>query len=185
MVIFVAVLFVSYLYKLGFLQIATYGFLILIILALLLNLTRSEHGLTSKLFWFLMLAGFIYVLMDKYLKLHIALSRFTAGYSRINSVILVNLAYISAFFIFLAFFYRMLRAEFERNPTWILLLIIATGLKIAAVFSDYVAHDITEDYFEVVSLYFYFSAFLAAYIHSFKKVREAGNNENRTVSSTN
>ncbi len=64
----------------------------------------------------------------------------------------------------MAFFIKFFIAEFIKKPDWIYLFLFAIFLKIIAIFSDFEFHNITEDYFEVFSLYFFSASFILASI---------------------
>ena len=50
--------------------------------------------------------------------------------------------------------------ELKENPTWVYIFALALMLKIVAIMTDFMFHDITEDYFETFSLYFFLTGFL-------------------------
>ena len=170
-VIFVAILLYSYIFKLGYLKIATYVLFFPMLSAILVNIFKKNNGIYSKFFWFVLLAIFLYALLDKYFRLHIILAKYLVGMTNTNPVIMVNIIYVISFIIILPLFHKFLINEFGKNPDWIYLFILAILLKVASIFSDLIFHDITEDYFEVFSLYFFTAAFLLAFIsnNSLKK----------------
>lgn len=162
-IIFVCILFISYIFRLGYLKIATYLLFFIILLVILINLYLSK-GLYSTSFWVALFLIFFYGLANKYLRFHIILSRHIAGFIRIDPVILVNILYVIAFLMTMAFFIKFFIAEFIKKPDWIYLFLFAIFLKIIAIFSDFEFHNITEDYFEVFSLYFFSASFILASI---------------------
>ena len=163
--IFVAILFYSYLFKLGYLRIATYSLFFLVLALILINIFNHKSYNFSKLFWILMFIIFSYALADKYFRIHIKLSKYLINVFGITPIITINILYVVFFIVVMAIFYKSLFREFKYNPDWIYLFIFALGLKVTAIFSDLIFHDITEDYFEVFSLYYFTASFLLAFIN--------------------
>lgn len=155
--LFVFVLFYSYVYKLGYLPMTTTLFFFLTPFLILIHVLNKDK---SKLFWPFLLIIFLYVLADKYFRLHIKLSRYFAEIVSIDPVIFVNILYVLFFLVILSFFKEFLLAEIRENPYWLYLFAFAILLKIVSIFSDFLFHDITEDYLELFSLYFFSASFL-------------------------
>lgn len=155
-ILMVMVLFYSYVNKLGYLNIATWILLGLSTVLCLINSAVSKNS--ARLFWGLMAAGFCYVIADKFFRVHILIADSIPLF--MHSTVLVNGAYVFAFFIFLIAFRSYLYRQFDKSPAWLYLLLFATLLKLTAIATDIMFKDITEDYFEVFSLYFYASSFL-------------------------
>ncbi|MBI2558018.1 hypothetical protein HYW20_01740 [Candidatus Woesearchaeota archaeon] len=154
--LFISILYYSYIFKLGYLKIATYLLFFLIALLALINAAKAKN---SKVFWLVLFIIFLFALLDKYFKMHIKLSRYFVGIANIDPVVLVNILYITGFIIVMSFFYRFFLREYKRNPDWLYLFTFAVILKIVAISTDFEYHNITEDYFEVFSLYFFAAAF--------------------------
>ncbi len=178
--VFVGFLYNSYLHKLGYLNKSTYFFLFLILATVLLIIIK-ESSFLSKSFWIFIFASFLYALTDKYYRIHIKLSRYFHGSGNLTAVIMVNIIYIVIFITILLLFYKFFINELKKNPYWVFLFIFAIVLKIVSVFSDLVFHDITEDYLELFSLFFFFSSFFSVFILN----NEDNKNENRNFPSTN
>jgi len=155
-ILFIAVLLYSYIFKLGYLWIALKLFFFLTPILLLINIFRKNNNTQSRIFWTTIFFVFVYVLLDKYFRLHSILSRYLTGFN-MDPVILINIIYVITFIVVVSFFYKYLLSQYKENPVWIYLFIFAILLKIIAIFLDYAFHDITEDYFELFSLYFFFS----------------------------
>lgn len=167
-IIFVGILFYSYIFKLGFLNKATFLFLTLCIFTSIINIF-NRSSFKGFLFWSFITLSFIYGLIDKVLKLHIRLAEFIENYFIFNSVIIINILYVIIFIAVLLFFYKYLMKEFKKDPVWIYLFTFAIGLQIISIISDIVFNDITEDYFGLFSLYFFTASFLSAYIKTKKQ----------------
>ena len=70
--LFVSVLYYSYIFKLGYLKIATYALFFIIIILAFINIFGKRK---ARKFWIMILSVFAYALLDKYFKIHIILSR--------------------------------------------------------------------------------------------------------------
>lgn len=158
-VILAMILYYSYRYKLGYLKITTYLLFFLALVAILINVYLNKGS--YRLLWILLFLMFLYGLLDKYLRVHIIISRRLSNFLHMDTVMFVNILYIVVFIAVMSFFGRLFIEEFKKNPEWIYLFTFAILLKIVAIFSDFWFHDITEDYFEVFSLYFFASSFLS------------------------
>ena len=168
-IVFMAILFYSYIHKLGYFKIATTLFFILAPSLTFLNLSKEDNEGIHILFWGVLFTIFLFVLLDKYLRIHLALSKYLADKVSINPVIAVNIIYVTSFIVVISLFYKFLIREYKKDSGWIKLFIFATVMKIIAIFSDLLFHDITEDYFELFSLYFFSAAFLIRYLKGNKK----------------
>lgn len=170
-ILFVIILFFSYIFKLGYLKIATTLFFFLTPILSLINIFRNNNNTLSRTFWAIIFFIFVYVLLDKYFRLHSILSRYFTGIN-MDPVIFVNIIYVIAFIGVVSFFHKYLSDQYKVNPGWIYLFIFGTLLKIIAIFTDFLFHDITEDYFELFSLYFYSASFLLSNLNGskFKKI---------------
>ena len=177
---FVLILLYSYLFKLGYLKIFTYLIFILILMGLFMNFLKDNYRPTT-LFWIILLMIFSYALSDKYLKIHEGLESYIPYFSSVSPAVAINIIYIVAFFIVMSFFYKFLFNEFKNNSEWLYVFIFAVILKIISIAVDFEFHDITEDYFEAFSLYFFLASFLLAYISN----RKDHSNENSNISSAN
>ena len=156
--IFVVILYFSYRFKFGYLKIANALFYLMVPLLILIN-TLKKNG-KSRFFWIYILAVFLYVLADKYFRLHLKLSVYFAELAAMDPVIFVNILYVIVFVSSLFFFKKFLIYAFKNSEDWIYFLIFAVFLKIVSIFSDFEFNDITEDYFELFSLYFFSASFL-------------------------
>ena len=157
--LFVSLLYYSYTFKLGYLGIANSIFYLFVPVLILFIILKNKDK-NYKIFWTFLLIIFLYVLADKYFRLHLKLSRYFIDIVTIDPVILVNMLYVASFIISLLFFYKTIIAEFRNNPYWLYLFAFAIVLKVTSIFSDLMFHDITEDYLELFSLYFFSSSFL-------------------------
>ena len=163
-IVFVAILLRSYIYKLGYMPVAVTIFYLLTPLLVLLNLSKKDNEGIQILFWGVLFTIFLFVLLDKYFSIHLALSKYLVGKVSINPGIAVNIVYVISFIAVISLFYKFLIREYKKDSDWIKLFIFAIVMKIIAIFSDLLFHDITEDYFELFSLYFFSAAFLLAFV---------------------
>jgi len=164
-IVFVGILFYSYIYKLGYLKIATFIFLVLIPIILLLNLSNRKNTPVSTCFWLALLFMFLFALIDKILRIHIFLSQYVSA-TEITSdpVLVVSSLYVIAFILVVSLFYRLLIRDYKQDSGWIKLFIFALLMKVIGVVIDHITHDTTEDYFELFSVYFFSAAFLLKYL---------------------
>ena len=134
-IVFVSILFYSYTHKLGYMPIAATLFYLLTPTLVLLNLSKKDNDGISILFGGVLFIIFLFVLLDKYLRIHSALSRYLADKVSINPVIAVNIIYVISFLVVISFFYRFLIKEYKQNPDWIKLFIFAVLIIVAGVFA--------------------------------------------------
>ena len=76
--------------------------------------------------------------------------------------VIVNIVFVVGFLAIFSLFYRYIFSEIKSHQLWILFFALAILLKIIAIGTDIVYKDITEDYFEVFSLYFFTVSYIAA-----------------------
>lgn len=157
---FLSLLYYSYILKLGYLKITTYLPFLLILIAISYNISKSSNS-TSVIFWIFLFFIFLYAVTDKYYKIHSRLSYNIPVVYNIPPTIMLNILYLIAFFIVMAFFNKLFISEFRNGRSWLYLFAAAILFKIIAIFFDFKYHDITEDYLEVSSLYFFFAAFVS------------------------
>ena len=91
--IFVGVLLYSYIFKFGYLKIATNLFFILTPILILINILKKNKDNRYRLFWGVLFLFFVYALLDKYLRLHLILSKYVVGIN-FDPAIFVNIIYI-------------------------------------------------------------------------------------------
>ena len=166
---FLLLLYYSYVYKLGYLKITTYLLFLLILLAISYNASRSNNS-TSMIFWIFLFFIFLYAVTDKYYKIHGKLSENVPIIYNIPPTIMLNILYMVAFFIVMTFFHKFFIEEFKNRRSWLYLFAAAIIIKIIAILIDFQYHDITEDYLEVSSLYFFFAAFIYSGLQNKSKV---------------
>jgi len=159
-ILLVGILFYSYIYKMGYFNIISNTFFVLTPCLILLNVSKKVKSIVSRFFWIMLLGIFLFVLLDKYLRIHIALSAYFEGRGSIPPVILVNILYVIVFIFVISLFYKYIIQEYKQDSDWIKLFIFAIFMKIIAIWADYVFHNNTEDYFELFSLYFFSASFL-------------------------
>ena len=143
-ILLASTLFISYEFKLNYLQKIACPFFVLILLI-----------------------GFLYTLIDKLLHLHNILGKyFVLGVYGGN---VAQIVYLIAFLIVMLFFHKIFKIEYNMNPNWIYLFTIAYFLRVISLISDFMYSHKTEAYLELFALYFFPGAFLIAFIN--KKIK--------------
>ena len=129
----------------------------------------------------------MYLLIDKYLRIHVKLTIYLLKYSAKYATILVGIAYLLALIVVLVIYHTYIQNQIKTNPLWIYFFTAAISLKVVSLFSDFLFHDITEDYFEAFSLFFFASAFLIALIQTnlYMPNTETSEYEDSNIPSTN
>ena len=140
-------------------------FFFLALLVLFINIIKRIGNNESVFIWLVLFIIFLYALLDKFFRVHVMLSRYFSGVISINHIIFINIVYVILFVAVMAFFYRFFINQYRENPDWLYLFAFALLLKVISISSDLIFHDITEDYFEVFSLYFFTSSFLLAFLN--------------------
>ncbi|MBD3203556.1 hypothetical protein GF327_04630 [Candidatus Woesearchaeota archaeon] len=157
--LFINALFYSYIHKLGFLYFFRDLFFYLVLVVIFLNLFIKQDKI-NLIFFICLFATFTFVLLDRIFRIHVYLSGFVGSIGLLSPGIIVNLIYVFGFFMFLSVFYRQIFNEFKNDSVWIYLFFIAIIMKLIGIGADIIYNDITEDYFELFSLYYFIAGFV-------------------------
>ena len=157
-IIFVGILFYSYIFKLGYFPKVTYLMFFLVIILIILNVFNNTKNLNYFSFWTILFILFLYAFTDKFFHLHNLLGAYLNLGTDGGTI--VQTTYLISFLLIIAFFNKFLTEQYKKNPHWLYLFIFAYFLSVIGVISDFVYHNKIEDYFELFSLYFFASAFL-------------------------